>query len=212
MSSWAIVPVKGFDHGKSRLMPALAPTARRALAIALFRRVLRACAGCTAIDHVLIASDSVHMITHVLTPATRTRTSLLLDRGPSQPFAKVLDAALAHAHARGATRAVIAMGDLPLIEPRDVAELVAALAHAAVVVAPDRMRRGVGAVGCTLPAPLPMQLGHRDSFDRTLAAARAHGARVALVHNPRIAHDLDTGADLESLGLSEPPLAALVRA
>jgi 2-phospho-L-lactate guanylyltransferase len=194
MTTWAIVPVKGFERGKSRLAPQLAPEARHAVSVELFRRVLRACVACTAIDHVLVASDSAR----VITPSARV--SLLLDAAAPRPvFAAVLDRALAHAHARGATRAIIAMADLPLLEPRDIAELCAALDGAQVVVAPDRARRGVGAIGCRLPAGIGMQLGHADSFARTMRAARAREVQVALVNNPRIARDVDTTADLAGL-------------
>lgn len=206
MTTWAIVPVKSFERGKSRLGPRLAPDARHAVSVALFRRVLHACAACTAVDHVLVASDSAR----VITPSARV--SLLLDPAPQPPFAKVLDAALAHAHAHGATRAIIAMADLPLIEPRDVAELCFALDAAQVVVAPDRMRRGVGAIACRLPAAIGMQLGHADSFARTMREARTREARVALVNNPRIARDLDTATDLSELGLSQAPLVSFIRA
>lgn len=193
MTTWAIVPVKSTRRSKSRLALSLAPLERRAFADALFRRVLNACVACPMIDHVLIASDDAQ-----LAPPS-PRVSLLLDALPHPPFAAVLDAALAHAHARGATQAVIMLGDLPLLGSRDVAEMVGMLASAQLVVAHDHSRRGVGAVACTLPAPLPMQLGHRDSFMRTLRAARARKLEVALVHNPRIAHDLDTSADLRRL-------------
>jgi 2-phospho-L-lactate guanylyltransferase len=193
MTTWAIVPVKGAGRSKSRLAPSLSPIERQALSVALFRRVMHACSACPMVDHVLVASDNPRLV------AQSARVSLLLDAQPHPPFAAVLDAALAHAHARGATRAVIALGDLPLLEPRDIAELIGGLQRAQLVVAPDRSRRGVGAIACTLPAPLPMQLGHRDSFMRTMHMARSREVRVALVHNPRIAHDLDTTADLESL-------------
>lgn len=203
MTTWAIVPVKGASRSKSRLAASLAPALRQALSIALFRRVLRACDACPLIDHVLVATDGARL----LTPSPRV--SLLLDAQPYPPFAAVLDAALAHAHARGARRAVIALGDLPLLEPRDIAELIGCLHRAQLVVAPDMSRRGVGALACDLPAPMPMQLGHRDSFTRTLRMARARELNVALVHNPRIAHDLDTSADLESLRLREPAFRSL---
>jgi 2-phospho-L-lactate guanylyltransferase len=193
MTTWAIVPVKGFERGKSRLAPQLAPDARHAVSAELFRRVLQACTGCVAIDHVLVASDSGR----VITPSARV--SLLLDATPRPVFAAVLDRALAHAHARGATRAIILMADLPLLEPRDVAELCGTLDSAQLVVAPDRARRGVGAIGCRLPAPIGMQLGHTDSFMRTTRAARAREVHVALVNNPRIARDVDTTADLAAL-------------
>lgn len=206
MSSWAIVPVKSRGRSKSRLAPALSPVERQALSLALFRRVLHACRACPSIDQVLIATD------HAPLGALSPRVSVLLDPAPHPPFARVLDAALSHAYARGATRAVIALGDLPLIEPRDVAEMLGALAEAQLAVAPDRSRRGVGAIACVLPAPMPMQLGHRDSFARTLLAARARQLKVALVHNPRLAHDLDTSADLDALRLSQPALGSIVLA
>ena len=97
----SIVPVKSFERGKSRLAPQLAPDARHAVSAALFRRVLQACTGCVAIDHVLVASDSARVV------APSARVSLLLDAAPRPAFAAVLDAALAHAYARGATRAII---------------------------------------------------------------------------------------------------------
>lgn len=193
MTTWAIVPVKGATRSKSRLAPALSPIERHALSLALFRRVLRACDACSMVDHVLVASDNPRLV------APSARVTLLPDAQPSPPFAAVLDAALAHAHACGATRAVIALGDLPLLEPRDIAELIGALQRAQLVVAPDRSRRGVGAIACTLPAPMPMQLGHRDSFMRTMRMAHTREVETALVHNPRIAHDLDTTADIEAL-------------
>jgi 2-phospho-L-lactate guanylyltransferase len=204
MTTWAIVPVKGAGRSKSRLAPTLSPVERQALSAALLERVLHACDACAMIDHVLVASDNPRLI------APSARMSLLLDAVPHPPFAAVLDAALAHAHAHGATRAAIVLGDLPLIGPRDVAELVGNLVRAQLVVAPDRSRRGVGAVACTLPAPMPMQLGHRDSFARTMRVASARELKTVLVHNPRIAHDLDTSADLESLGLSKPAFRSFV--
>jgi 2-phospho-L-lactate guanylyltransferase (CobY/MobA/RfbA family) len=74
--------------------------------------------------------------------------------------------------------------------------LVASLAQLSVVIAPDQNRRGIGALACTLPAPLRMQLGNRDSLARTLDQARAKRLRVSLVNNPHLAHDIDTVADL----------------
>lgn len=204
MSTWAIVPVKGAGRSKSRLAPALSPIERRTLSAALLERVLHACDACPMIDHVLVASDNARLI------APSARMSLLLDAVPHPPFATVLDAALAHAHAHGATRAAIVLGDLPLIGPRDVAEIIGNLVRAQIVVAPDRSRRGVGAIACTLPAPMPMQLGHRDSFARTMRMASVRELKTVLVHNPRIAHDLDTTADLESLGLSKPAFRSFV--
>lgn len=195
--TYAILPVKGFERGKSRLAPTLTPAARRALATALFERALQACTRCTAIDHVVIASDEHEAFMR----GQRMGASALPDPVPRVPFASVLDRALAHAHAQGALRALIVMADLPWVQPRDLSELIAALdrhptdAHP-LVIAPDQNRRGIGALACVLPAPLPMQLGHRDSLARTLEQARKLALHVSLVRNPRLARDIDTAADL----------------
>ena len=190
--TWAIIPVKSFDRGKSRLAMSLDARERRSLSAMLFERALDACARCSQIDRVLIASDGLE----ALMLGERRGALGLLDPEPRAPFARVMDLALAHVHAQGATRALIAMADLPHVRPRDLSELLATLEPGSLVVAPDQNRRGIGALACRLPAALRMQLGNRDSLARTLEEARAKQLRVNLVHNPRLAHDIDTAADL----------------
>jgi 2-phospho-L-lactate guanylyltransferase len=195
--TWAIIPVKRFDRAKSRLGHALALGERRELAASLFERVLGACrAGVErgVLDHVLVATDSPDIARRAATPPT---CSALLDARPSGSFAHVVDRALAHAHASGAARALVIMADLPHVSPSDVAELLAALTQRDLVLAPDRSRRGVGALGCALPAPMQAQLGQRDSFTRHLLLAQQRGLRVGIVHNPRLAADIDTLDDLQ---------------
>jgi 2-phospho-L-lactate guanylyltransferase len=199
-ATWAIIPIKRFDRGKSRLGQALGPSERRAVAAGLFERVLRACVACVergAIQHVLVATDAPEIARRV---ETRGGCSAVLDTQPAGSFASVIDAALAHAHARGAGRAIVIMADLPEITASDVAALVAGLDASEMIVVPDRARRGVGAVGWTLPAVVGAQLGRGDSFARHVEVATAKGVRVGIVNSPRVAGDVDWVGDLRSGG------------
>src|SRR5262249_59480259 len=56
VSAWAVIPVKGFERGKSRLSGVLEGSARAALARRLFEHVLDAAVA--AVDRVLVATDS----------------------------------------------------------------------------------------------------------------------------------------------------------
>lgn len=196
-TTWAIIPIKRFDRAKSRLAHALAPSERRQLAQRLFERVRAACLACAergVIARVLVATDAPEIARSV---SAHPACEALLDPRPAGPFASVIDRALAHAHACGATRALIVMADLPRVAASDLSQLAAALEHAPLVFVPDQRRRGLGALACTLPAPIAMQLGHPDSFDRHLRTARAQGVAHSVLMNPHLAVDVDTVRDLE---------------
>jgi 2-phospho-L-lactate guanylyltransferase len=197
--TWAIIPIKRFERAKSRLALALPRDARRALAQALYARTRAACLACAergVIARVLIATDAPDIARRASAHPT---CEALLDAQPSHGFARVIDRALAYAHEHGATQAVVVMADLPQVTASDVAELVAALDHAPLVLSPDQNRRGIGALACALPAPIAMQLGRADSFDRHLRVARAQRIAHRVLSNPRLAHDVDTIDDLCAL-------------
>ena len=58
MSRWALIPIKGFDRGKSRLSEVLAPLERAQLARDLFEHVVRVLRASPAIDEIAVVSDS----------------------------------------------------------------------------------------------------------------------------------------------------------
>lgn len=192
MRVWAVVPAKSFARAKSRLESALPPGARRALARALLERALAACAGCSALARTLVTTDG----DDVAQLAVRYRASVVRDAGarPAR-LARIVDAALEHARARGATHAIVLMGDLPLVQPRDLAELVHALRTHPVVIVPDAQRRGTGALGLSLSEPPRTCFGNPDSFMRHVAMARALGAVPEVRVQPRLARDLDAPND-----------------
>src|SRR5690606_9522197 len=56
---WALVPVKAFERGKSRLSPVLSDEARAAFARALFDHVLDVLTRARTVEGVLVATDSL---------------------------------------------------------------------------------------------------------------------------------------------------------
>ena len=58
MSRWALVPIKGFDRGKSRLSEVLAPSERAELARSLFEHVVQVLRASPEIDAIAAVSDS----------------------------------------------------------------------------------------------------------------------------------------------------------
>ncbi len=195
--AFAVIPQKRFRRAKARLAPALAADARHELASSLFARVLAACNGCPALAGSLVATDGADVAHAAL------RSAALLERDRSAHagrLAATVDAALDSLRARGATHALIVMADLPRLQARDVAELLAALREAPVVIAPDAQRRGTSALGLRLDLGFRSAFGHADSFQRHLREARRSAAGARVLYNPRIAFDLDTPGDLAQLG------------
>jgi 2-phospho-L-lactate/phosphoenolpyruvate guanylyltransferase len=197
-STWALVPAKGFDRGKSRLAPALSDGARAAFARQLFDHVVATLTAAGVLDGVLVATDAPE----VAAAARAHGAEVRMDAGATttpRPLANVIDAGLHDLAARGAEAALVLMADLPRLGVDDVRALVAALdAHDVVAVLADDGCH-TNALGLAPPTRLPTAFGRADSFAAHVAAARASGARLALVDNPHIAFDVDGPADHERL-------------
>lgn len=187
MKTWALIPVRSFSTGKSRLSGLGA--GRCDLARALFAHVHSVVAACPAFSGVLVASNGDDL--------AGLARDILLDAGPD-PLATIVDRGLAALVARGADAAVVVMADLPLLAAGDLLRMVAALETADVVAAPDRDHLGTNALGLRLPAA-PTCFGNPDSYPRHVAAARAAGLRLATIDRDGLAFDLDGPADLADL-------------
>lgn len=189
---WAIIPAKRFARAKSRLGGVLSAEQRRGVACRMFEGVLRACVQCSELGGTLVATDG----DDVAALAARAGASVLRDGAGPRTLASVVDRALDVLCARGATHALVVMADLPLLRSRDVGELLAQLRHADVVVTPDLKRRGTSALGLRLDLGARSCFGHADSLQRHLRVATRLRANCSLVHNPRVAFDVDSAADL----------------
>ena len=186
MTTWVIIPVKALDQAKMRLAKAMTPPARAGLVRAMLAHVVTTAQAAPSVDHLTLIGPSRHGL-----PA-----SLPLLPDPDQGLNPALTAALAHAAAQGATRAIILPADLPQLTTADINRL-AATPVQTIAIAPDRHGTGTNA----LSLPLPAAAGFTFAFGPdSRALHQAETARLGLaleeVHSPGLANDIDHPADL----------------
>jgi 2-phospho-L-lactate guanylyltransferase len=195
MSRWALVPIKGFEKGKSRLAEVLPPDERARLARELFEHVVGVLRASSVIDDVAVVSNSVEAREH----ASDLGVVALADAEGSRGLADVVNAALAELDSRGATSVMICMSDLPDLSVEDIASVSRQLDESDVVLVPDLSRRGTNVVAVKPATRLPSCLGHEDSLRRHQDKARSLGLTVRIQLSNGIGFDVDQPSDLERL-------------
>ncbi len=191
MTIWAIVPVKPLRLGKSRLRNTLPDQERALLNERFLEQTLETLKKTRTIAQTLVVSRDPAALAIAREFGAKT---VLEDGSPN------LNAALTRATIvlRGyATRGVLVLpADLPLLRVEDVEEMTEALPPApAVVIAPDRHNEGTNGLLVSPGLAISYQFG-AGSFANHCLQAKEKGATLKIVHNPRIALDLDTPADL----------------
>jgi 2-phospho-L-lactate guanylyltransferase len=193
----AVVPFKGTAQAKQRLASALTAPQRHTLALAMLGDVLQTLAAVDELGGVLVvtadaaatalaaqfgAQVSAYHACEGHTGAVLGAVSGLLDRGLGL---------------------MTVPGDVPLVTPDDIRQLLAAHAPGAgFTIVPARDDLGSNSVLCTPADAVPLRFGD-NSFFPHLDAARAHGIEPQIVRLPRIALDIDTPEDL-ALFLATP--------
>jgi 2-phospho-L-lactate guanylyltransferase len=192
-----VVPFKGTANAKQRLAAALTPAQRQALALVMLEDVLQTLAAVGELSGVLVVTTD---------PAAAALAA--------QHGAEVSSAHASEGHTGAVMGQVGALlsrgvglmtvpGDIPLVTPDDIRQLLDAHATSAgFTIAPARDDLGSNAVLCTPAGAVPLRFGD-NSFFPHLATARAHGLEPRVVRLPRIALDIDTPEDL-ALFLATP--------
>jgi 2-phospho-L-lactate guanylyltransferase len=186
---WAIIPVKPFGLGKSRLADVLDAQARMALNRQLFEHVFT------------VAIDTFGARRTIVVTADAALLATVSERGAhaiAEP-APGLNAALAQACRYAVecrARAVMVLpSDLPRIAATDIDALGAALgAGPCCVIAPDQPEQATNALVISPPEPDFFRFGP-ESCRAHLEAAAARGMTIAIVRRTGLAFDLDTPED-----------------
>jgi len=190
---WVVVLVKDFSDAKQRLRPALGVDQRLELARENARLAL---AAARAGDRTLAVCGSEA----AAEVARLGGAEVLLESSPSgqNPAARL---GIEHAASQGAAAVLLLSSDLPLVNRRTVAGMLASarrLRPPAVVAAPATGRGGTNALYLSPPDAIDMHFGD-DSLAEFGRAAVSRGARFQLFDSPRLALDLDEPADLAEL-------------
>ncbi len=193
METIAILPIKRFDAAKQRLSGELTGPPRRALAEAMFSDVLIALGRSTGVDGVLVVTCD-HAAQRI---AEGNGALVLADRDEGHnPAARQ---GVREAIVRGARRALLVPGDCPLVDPRELDELISRPApDRGVLVVPDRHGTGTNALLLTPPDVIPPAFGP-GSCRRHLRLAGEAGAAGEVVEVESLALDLDTPPDLAAV-------------
>ena len=188
----AIVPVRGLPAGKTRLAALLTIDQRNRLVRAMLEDVITALVRSERVSEVVLLSRDA--------AAAREAERLGVAFMPQPPEADGLNSGLAAAQrVFPGEPLLIVPADVPLIDAAAIAVLLDAVsnADAAVGIAPAR---DGGTNGLLLrPAAVIAPAFGQGSAAAHATAARAVGASVAEVHDPRWALDLDTPTDLARL-------------
>jgi 2-phospho-L-lactate/phosphoenolpyruvate guanylyltransferase len=164
---------------------------RQALAQAMFSDVLSTLRRVPGLDEIAVVTGD----RTAESAASGQRITVLHDSVQSGQS----DAALIgirHALEAEYDRAVLVPGDTPLLQPDEIAGLIAGAR--AVVVVPDRHGTGTNALVLWPPDAIEPSFGP-DSFARHLAAAEAAGVPHRVEEVPGLALDVDTPSDLAEL-------------
>ena len=199
----AIIPVKALTEAKSRLEPFLTDTQRSRLVRAMLRRVIGASREAGAEVWVLGADESTRGLASEEGIEWRREGEKDINESLRLVFEETWDAGKSP---------LFLPGDLPFLQPEDLAGLTSAAVpkppvRAEIVLSPARNGGGTNAVLIPHRLPFRFRLGP-DSFERHMEEARRLGLEP-LVHNSNgLARDLDTWEDLQEYEALHPGFLA----
>jgi 2-phospho-L-lactate/phosphoenolpyruvate guanylyltransferase len=193
MSTLAILPIKGFNAAKQRLVPGVSSGLRRLLVEAMLSDVLVALrrAACAEATLAVTSDDDAQRI------AGAYGALLLSDQGGGHNGAAARG--VRYAVERGFERALLVPGDCPALDPSEVDALLKRPApERSALVVPDRHGTGTNALLLTPPDALAPSFGP-GSCERHIELAAAAGVPCELAEVPTLALDVDTPEDLDEL-------------
>jgi 2-phospho-L-lactate guanylyltransferase len=189
-----LLPVKDLRNAKKRLTSVLTPEERFGLAEAMLSDTIRTVQAVRRADKIFVVTN----YQPVLDMAKENGWEILReDRQISESDS--VDASSRICELRG-VRALLRLPlDLPLVQPRDIDELLAIECKSpAMAIVPSRDGTGTNALLRTPPTLFPSHFGE-GSFAKHLAEAERAGAQVFTCRNPRLEMDVDDESDLRAL-------------
>ena len=194
MTIWAIVPVKPFNLGKSRLAGTISESDRINLNTRLLVNTLTTLSEISEISQVLVVSRD----SNVLSISRDLGAKTVLENG-SPRLNTALTRATVFAQLHAIYGVLVLPADLPLLSKNDILSLIEAASNPPVVViSPDRRKDGTNALLISPAGLIEYDFGP-NSFERHCHHARLAGARLEIVNLPSLAFDLDIPEDLQLL-------------
>lgn len=191
MNMWAIIPVKPFAQGKSRLADVLDAGGRTALNRRMFRHVFEVALSVLGPKRTVVITTDPAL--RVLIKAQGARAIEERANGLNGALAQ----ATHHAVTNGVDAVLILPADLPLLTADDVRAMMFVQGRGCAI-APDMEEEGTNALLIAPPAPDFFRFGPH-SFPAHLEAAQSRGLATQILRRPGLACDLDTPEDYRLL-------------
>jgi 2-phospho-L-lactate guanylyltransferase len=203
MGLWAVVPVKERASAKERLAPILQPKVRQALALAMLEDVFEAVGATPGLAGLLVVT---------VDPEARRLAARYggrpIEAGARDGHTGAVAAAARLLAVERRTGMLTLPGDIPLVTPEEIAQLLAAHQPApSFTIVPSHDERGSNAIACSPPDAVPLRFGE-NSFYPHLEGAEMMGIRPTILHLPGIALDIDNPEDVVSLMRIDAPTRA----
>lgn len=187
---FVIIPAKPFDQAKTRLAGVLPIAERIDLSRHLVERTIHLA---RQVGEVVVISRDMA----VRKLAKQAGAWALVEAG--QELNGALQQASDWVTARGGQAVLVLPGDLPLLQPSDLTEILAAGQHSpSIVIAPSQRLDGTNALLLRPPGSIEFAFGP-GSFDRHQQAARGTGVEPVIYHSLTVALDLDLPEDLQTV-------------
>ena len=186
-----LIPVKNLSTAKQRLASMLDQPARTELAQAMLLDVLHAVANCSAKKVAIVTTDP-----HATRLAQEFNFETIADNNVSETAA--IEFATQVCESRGIESTLVIPGDIPLIKPQELNQILQAFPEEGSVLVPAADRRGTNAAFRRPAGLFPLRFGN-DSFKLHLEAARATLKPCLVLSLPGIALDIDNPEDLRQL-------------
>ena len=189
---WAIVPIKSFSQGKSRLSGIACGTEREAFNSHCAHLVLDTLRKSKGIDEILIATNDDSIASWVSQKSWRC-----IRDGAGASLNEILTHALDVAEAEGAASAIILVCDLPFLDTESVKKLVDALGAHSSVLAPDRRGEGTNALGMRFSNRVSLHFEEDESYRRHREACGTNMGSVQVIESFQLGFDVDLPLDFE---------------
>jgi 2-phospho-L-lactate guanylyltransferase len=193
MRTVAILPIKSFGEAKQRLAHEFDAPTRRALAQAMFSDVLVALRRTTSVDETVVvtADNGAQRI-------AGGYGAMVLDDDDRGHNVAALNG-IRHALMSGADRTLLVPGDCPMLDPKELEELLArSVPERSALIIPDRHGTGTNALVLTPPEAMTPAFGP-GSCQRHVEHAQAEKTEPEVVKLNSLALDVDTPEDLAEL-------------
>lgn len=204
MTTWAVLPVKRYSIGKSRLRELYTETELAELNQQLFECTFTKIKQSSRIERILVVSKEER----ALMWCEANGGVPLLEDDPSTLNSAIIQAQN-YICRHGGGRIMILPSDLPLMTSKDIESLLSlANGKRKLVIVPDHYQSGTNALVMSEPHLIDPKFG-KGSFRKHTRQAMGKQAELVVYLNENIQWDLDTSLELYRIINTQPELSIL---